>query len=133
VSDLKNSHKLLIITGILLLVGGFFWFYNPNSSNLLPPCPFKYTTGLNCPGCGSTRGLYHLFHGELFEAFAMNPLMVIALPFVFWMFFNPPWTRKAWIAWLIFAIFVSYGVLRNLPFQPFHSLAPGVMLEISPR
>ncbi len=110
-------------------MGGFFWVVNPSEASYLPSCLFKSATGLNCPGCGSTRALYHLFHGELFSAFAMNPLLIIALPFIGWMLFNPPWTRKSWVPWTIMTLFLSYGILRNIPFQPFHQLAPGVMLE----
>ncbi|RZA12021.1 MAG: DUF2752 domain-containing protein, partial [Lysobacteraceae bacterium] len=31
------------------------WRIDPNSSHVLPPCPFHALTGLYCPGCGSTR------------------------------------------------------------------------------
>jgi len=118
----------LILLGVAALAMVFHWV-NPAESALIPPCPFKYVTGLNCPGCGSTRALFHLFHGEILDALAMNPLMVFSLPFLFWMLFDPPWTRKAWITWLIFSIFLCYSILRNLPFPPFEYLAPGALLE----
>jgi len=73
------------------------------------------------------RALHSLFHGDLKTALFMNPLMVIALPFLFWMIFEPRWMRKPWAAWLIFIILVAYGIFRNLPFAPFQWLAPGMI------
>ena len=56
---------------------------NPNAAgSLLPPCPFHWLTGIYCPGCGSTRCLYSLVHFDLPGAMAMNPLLVLSLPFV---------------------------------------------------
>ena len=48
-----------------------------------PPCLFLSLTGLQCPGCGSTRALIHLLHGELRAAWRMNALFVLLLPGAF--------------------------------------------------
>lgn len=37
-------------------------------------CGFRESTGWPCLGCGLTRAAQHLSKGELFEAFAANPL-----------------------------------------------------------
>jgi hypothetical protein len=107
---------------------------NPYAAHtLLPRCPFHALTGLYCPGCGSTRALYSLVHADLPRAFAMNPLLVIALPFVLLMALHiAGWRPRALDPlirvlgnpklWLV--VLVGFGVLRNLPFAPFNSLAP---------
>lgn len=39
------------------------------------PCLFHVATGLLCPGCGTTRSLTALIHGDLATAFAFNQLI----------------------------------------------------------
>ena len=38
------------------------------------PCPFRYATGIPCPGCGMTRAYLLVFEGDFAGAFAMHPL-----------------------------------------------------------
>lgn len=40
-------------------------------------CPFHLITGLPCLGCGATRALVALTHGQLGAALALNPLAVV--------------------------------------------------------
>ncbi len=101
-----------------------------------PDCPFHALTGLWCPGCGSSRAIYSLTHGDVTAAFARNPLMLLALPYVAW----------AWLAWLLDAsdgphlwrlpqrrwvpiaiglVIGAYGVARNIPWPPLRVLGPG--------
>lgn len=39
------------------------------------PCLFHAATGLLCPGCGTTRSLTALIHGDVAGAFAFNQLI----------------------------------------------------------
>ena len=39
------------------------------------PCLFHAATGLLCPGCGTTRSLTALVHGDFASAFAFNQLI----------------------------------------------------------
>ena len=39
-----------------------------------PPCPFKLLFHLPCPGCGLTRSLAALWHGDLLVSFRYHPL-----------------------------------------------------------
>ena len=101
---------------------------------LLPPCPWYALTGLYCPGCGSTRALHSLVHADLAGALAMNPLLVLALPVLAWLWadlagWRPP-ALEATAArvrdarpWAV--VVLAYCVLRNLPWAPFAWLAPG--------
>ncbi len=36
---------------------------------------------VDCPGCGATRALSALLHGHLLDAFRLNALFVLLLPF----------------------------------------------------
>ncbi len=64
------------MVGLLLI----FYFFEPTDDSFYPKCPFHSITGLQCPGCGTLRGLHALSHGHVVEAFRLNALMVIALP-----------------------------------------------------
>jgi len=104
-----------------------------HSGSWLPACPFHALTGLYCPGCGSTRALFSLLHGDPARAFSMNPAMVLALPLLLAMVLGQAGLVPAALsapvralarpkAWLV--VLVLFGVLRNLPFAPFDLLAP---------
>ncbi|MBS44544.1 MAG: hypothetical protein CMH83_15540 [Nocardioides sp.] len=42
-------------------------------------CPFRFLTGLPCPGCGMTRAWVYAAHGRLEESLAVNPFGVVAM------------------------------------------------------
>lgn len=100
----------------------------------LPPCAFHAITGLHCPGCGLTRALHALAHGDLARAWSMNPLAMVALPLlavmlVQWWMSRP--LLPGWLdrhvhdgRWWITALLV-FGVVRNLPYAAVAWMAPG--------
>jgi hypothetical protein len=110
-------------------------YYDPNGTNpYFPGCYFQEWTTLHCPGCGATRSLHALLHLDLAQAFAYNPLFVVALPYLLFavgcMLFTlwtgkraggriPPWATK-WVVVLI----VAYWILRNIDVVPLNLLAP---------
>ena len=47
--------------------------------NRLFGCPIRLVTGVSCAGCGMTRALHALAHGEVLRAFSMNPLAISLL------------------------------------------------------
>lgn len=49
-----------------------------------PLCPLQAWSGLTCPGCGLTRGLVSLLHGEVTSAVAFHPLSPLFLLLVAW-------------------------------------------------
>jgi len=139
--ELRN-HRML---AALFLLGGaaivLLRLFDPATSGVFPPCPVRYLTGLYCPGCGSLRAMHALLHGELRRAWAMNPLMIIMLPFVTYglvsaallelrgkslpqVMLSAKWIRAFCVAVIL------YAVARNLPLYPFDLLAPGAMLHL---
>jgi len=46
----------------------------------LPLCPFASLTGVPCPGCGLFRAALALAHGDVREALALHPLVLVAIP-----------------------------------------------------
>lgn len=44
-----------------------------------PGCVLHNVTGWPCPGCGSTRAVRDLLHGNLAAAFLHNPLFILLL------------------------------------------------------
>ncbi len=82
-------------------------------------------TGLQCPGCGGLRALHALLHGQVMEAFRLNPLFVLALPaagvwIATWLVRKrrDPAARltlpTTWI-WAGVTLIIVFGVVRNLP------------------
>ncbi|WP_460679796.1 DUF2752 domain-containing protein [Mucilaginibacter koreensis] len=39
----------------------------------LLPCPIKYLTGIDCPGCGFQRSFVALLHGNFHQSFLFYP------------------------------------------------------------
>ncbi len=73
---MKRVLLMVGLVGLLVVVGAF----DPTSGPLLyPRCPVKMLTGLDCPGCGSTRALHALLHGRLLEAWQFNLWLPVVL------------------------------------------------------
>ena len=115
-----------LAAGGCLLVG----VANPSTSGLIPPCPFKVLTGgLDCPGCGASRAVYHLLRGRVATAAGFNVLLLVALPVVAyawlaWAFPGrvPAVRLRPWMPWAIAAVVAAFWVLRNIPVAPLTAL-----------
>jgi hypothetical protein len=105
------------------------FFFNPAEHGFFPRCYFRAFTGWDCPGCGGLRAAHQLLHGEVRAAFALNPLLVLALPLVgyFAMRFLlarfvgqqlPQLFRSGHWIWLAAVVVVAFGLARNLPWWP---------------
>ena len=95
------------------------------------PCVIHKITGFYCPGCGITRMLFALFHGEIKKAFMYNQFVFILLPFLI--------ARLIYITYLyivdkkdkvlvkipnyvyivLLVIVLVWGIIRNLSFFPY--------------
>ncbi len=116
----------VIVAGAALVgAGAVVYFFNPGTHGFYPICLFHALTGWNCPGCGGTRSLYALLHGNIPLALKDNSLFVVLLAAAagrgFW--FAARRIRRqpageflpAKILWALLAVAAVFTVLRNLP------------------
>jgi hypothetical protein len=109
---------------------------DPSSSRGFVPCPFHSATGLWCPGCGMTRGVHKLLHGDVLGALGSNLLLPLALGLGVWLWLSWLWPalgrgelptlrrvpRGVWVASLV--LVALFTVVRNLPVSPLSALSP---------
>ncbi len=129
--------RVLATSGIAATTTGVFVvsYFNPTTAGFFPVCPLHATTGLNCPGCGLTRGFHALFHGDVFGALHFNALLPVYLLVGIYLFvslglivvrgrglsFN---VFKPQLLWGFLIVLIVFGIVRNLPFSPFTLLSP---------
>lgn len=135
---IKKKIRIMIMMFILmiLLAGTVFLYYHNPKEGLRLACPVHFLTGYYCPGCGAGRACYMLLHGQLYQAFRYNPLLIIMLP---WLIIYYAVCGIQWLIYgkerisiyiperipiVILAIFLIYGVIRNIEAYPFILLAP---------
>lgn len=126
----------------LVAAGGatalFLTTVEPGSSNPLAvayvECPSRALFGVLCPLCGGTRAARAVVTGDLGAVARLNLVLPVLLVLSAWAYLASatrgwrravppvPRTRRLWLP--LGALTVLYGVLRNLPFEPFSVLAP---------
>jgi len=57
------------------------WITTNWLQNHLLPCPFKYITGIDCPGCGFQRSVIALIQGNWYKSFILYPPAIPLLLF----------------------------------------------------
>jgi hypothetical protein len=124
--------EVAVIWVIVAGAATYLFLVDPARGVGYPTCPFRMLTGLQCPGCGSTRALHQLLHGHPLAAFELNPLLVIAVPF--FVFVLLVFTQQAMFGgrkldiaipakygWVLVALIVGFWIVRNTAFYPFTS------------
>jgi Protein of unknown function (DUF2752) len=114
-----------VVAVVVLGSGAVLFFFNPSTHGFYPVCEFHELTGLNCPGCGGTRAVYQLLHGDVLRAMQDNALVVLSLAGLV--------GRAAWFGtkkflrrpvgpflppeffWPLLVVALVFTVLRNLP------------------
>jgi hypothetical protein len=109
-----------------ITAGVVLYLVDPASSRLFPECPFRVLTGLLCPGCGTTRALHRLMHGELAAAVRLSPLLMVVAPILGFSAISGfmlvvrgialprPRISAIWI-WALLTVIMGFWVLRNTP------------------
>jgi len=99
--------------------------FSPSAYRFYPHCLFFEYTHLECPGCGGTRALAALLHGDVNQALHWNAMTVVLLPLVL-IFLGVSYERALrsgefrWpqvpLSWLkvIMAAVLIFTIARNL-------------------
>ena len=77
--------RRLVLAGVIALtaiLGTVYALVDPATAWWMPKCPVKWSTGFDCPGCGSQRAIHALLHGEFLRAFHENALLFFMIPFL---------------------------------------------------
>ncbi len=121
---------VIAIWSVLLAGAAYLFWFEPGKSGIFLPCPFRLLTGFNCPGCGTTRALHQILHGHLETAFMLNPLFLIAIPFLLFALLRysvavmrggrpRPNAVPAPFLYALFFIILTFWIFRNTPLYPF--------------
>lgn len=131
--DLIYRRSTVIAIWLALLAGSTYLFiFEPGKSGFFPICLFRFFTGFTCPGCGSTRAVHQILHGHIETAFMLNPLLLLAMPFMLYAFLRYSVivmrggvprqnVLPAVYIYALFFIVLSFWIFRNTPFYPFAS------------
>ena len=66
---------------LLVLIGLFYYFVNPDTQHFPLQCPWRLCTGTSCPACGFQRALHALVHGNIGQALSYNYFFVLSIPY----------------------------------------------------
>jgi hypothetical protein len=127
---LSRPLRAALIWATLAAGAAYLYIFEPGKSGFFPGCPFRALTGFTCPGCGGTRGLHCLLHGDVVGAFEFNPLLIVSLPFLLYALVRYTvaavrgqpikWNQlNVKYIWVLLAAILSFWIFRNTPFYPF--------------
>lgn len=133
----RAARYWVVLLPAALVAGAAVLFHVvPENAQWLPPCLFHKLTGLNCPGCGTTRALHALLHGDVAGALRLNVMIVVTVPLLVYSVVRtvrgaligtrprPAGPLPAWLPWTIAGVIVVFWIARNIPAYPFTLLAP---------
>lgn len=120
----------LVLVGTGLAAGAYVYLNDPNQAgSIFPKCPLKHLTGFDCPGCGLTRSVYSLMHGDVVSAISHNLLILFVVPWLAMALVR--WTAQRlghevprlftveeWMVPAMVVLLAIFTVARNLPFGP---------------
>lgn len=101
-------------------------------SDLLPPCLLHVVTGFYCPGCGGTRALSALMHGQPLKSFFYHPAVLYVAGVGGWFMISQTIARilrkyrtigmhyKERYLWLLLIVVVVNCIVKNLVLAIWH-------------
>ena len=126
--------RMPVLTTAAALAGcAYLATHDPNDpSVLMPLCPTKWLTGLDCPACGGLRMVRAVLTGHWSAAVHDNAVLLALLPFVGYVWLRwllaglrgrqYSWTISRRGGYVVLAVALAWMVVRNLPGWP---LKPG--------
>ena len=119
-----HLYILLAAMAIAAIPAVFFFTHFRELLPYLPSCPSRLIH-IYCPGCGTTRALYCLFHGNIYGFFRNNLILFPSLLLVLTLWLFPEFGMRHHRLLKVYGItVVIYFILRNLPWYPFTLLLP---------
>ena len=123
---------VIAIWSALLAGSAYLFVFEPGKTGLFPVCLFRFLTGYQCPGCGSTRAMHQLLHGHVVAAFELNPFFLVAIPCLLYALISysivvmrggvPRHNRLPPLyIYALFFVVLSFWIFRNTPYYPFVS------------
>ena len=99
ISPRSSAH---LLASVALAGGVLLYRFSPQEYSFYPRCPFFALTHHYCPGCGATRAIAELLHGNFATALRFNAAVTLLLPFVLAYFATVYWTvlRENRFEWL---------------------------------
>ena len=115
--------KILIIYGAILGAGMLYAFLILHTPFRIP-CLFREVTGLQCPGCGTSRMALALMRFDIPAAFTYNPIAFFSFPAWFLIsicaFVGRPKALRSSknllrILYINIVVYMIFAIFRNLP------------------
>jgi hypothetical protein len=123
-----TANRLLLIEAAGL-VAGFAYLravdpHNPRA--VMPICPIKRISGLDCPACGALRVVHDLLHADARSAFYDNAFLLVSSPALVYLLIlhvrslrtQTPLEVPKVLAYGLAAAAVAWMVVRNFPGWP---------------
>ena len=109
-----SSAFLVSIPSVAVAGALVLYHFDPSSAGFYPPCLFHSLTGLQCPGCGTTRALHHLLHGDVAGAFRLNAMLFVVAPFATLATASRRIRMHRYAGWGALAVTVVWWIVRNV-------------------
>lgn len=109
----SRSVSRIAIAAAITVAAAVVYAFDPVAAGFFPHCVFHELSGLQCPGCGGTRAMHALLHGDVAAAIRFNAFLVFGGP-VFAAGAATNQLRRPWAGWAIVGALIAWGVLRNL-------------------
>lgn len=78
----KNRIRRILIRDIIVAVILAIYGMIVSLTHWSIPCIVYQLTGLQCPGCGISRMLLAMLHGDFRAAFSFHPFLFVTWPFI---------------------------------------------------
>ena len=123
---MRKDRALIVSLIVLTLAIAAYALRETAGAGWMPGCHFRRITGLECPGCGMTRGTYALLHGRFLDAFMFNPVGMIIFPLaliglgleaIAWVMNRPSLFKLSlgrWGAAIIAVVLILWWIGRNI-------------------